>query len=250
MITKYYRPATLDEAIALAARPDAVVLAGGTGINADPSLSAVVAVDLQATGLSGISADAVVVRIGATTTLQDVADADQVPPVLRDLAQREAPRIIRNAATVGGTIGVADFESPLLTGLLAFGAEVSLAGPGSTTVRTLDELLGDPDALDGAIITSISVPIRGTAAACDTARTPMDRPIVLAVAHRGVGGDVRLAMSGVADRPVVVDPERIGDLAPPHDFRGSSEYRGSIGSVLAGRALRAVGARTAGGEPS
>ncbi len=240
MITKYHRPLTLDEAIALAARPDAVIIAGGTTVNADASGSTGLAIDLQALELSGIETDGEAVRIGATTRLAEVVDSDLVPDVLRDLARREAPNTIRNAATIGGTIGTADPESQLLSGLLAFGATVTVARTGSTTVHDLTEILDDAALLDGAIITSVAVPSNGVAAAERTARTPMDRPIVMAVAHRDTSGVVLLAMAGVAPRPVIVEPDRIGDLDPPSDFRGSSEYRAQIASVLAGRVLAAV----------
>jgi putative selenate reductase FAD-binding subunit len=241
MITEYHRPLTLDEAIVLAADPDAVILGGGTTVNADPATAASVAVDLQALDLSGIAVDGHVVRIGAMTRLQDIVESDEIPTVLADLAHREAPNTIRNAATIGGTIAAADAESQLLTGLLAFGAKVSLARDGSTSEHSIDELLHDASLLSGSIITSISVPTSGTAAADRTARTPMDQPIVLAVAYRGSGGNIVLAMSGVAPLPVIVDPGRIEDVEPPSDFRGSSEYRRQVGVVLADRVVAAIG---------
>jgi probable selenate reductase FAD-binding subunit len=241
MITEYHRPLTLDEAIALAADPNAVILAGGTTVNAEPGLSASVAVDLQALDLSGIDADGEVVRIGATTRLQDIVDSDGVPTLLRDLARRQAPNTIRNVATIGGTIAAADPESQLLTGLLAYGATVSIARDGSMTEHSIGELLNDASLLDGSIITSVSIPTDGTAAADRTARTPMDQSIVMAVAYRGRDGDVRLAVSGVAPVPVIVDPAELEELDPPADFRGSTEYRRQLASVLAGRVLSAVG---------
>ena len=244
MITKYYRPLTLDEAITLTTRPDAVIIAGGTTVNTDAAGPPVVAIDLQALALSGIETDGDAVRLGAMTRLVEVVDSDLVPDVLRDLARREAPSTIRNAATIGGTIGTADSESQLLSGLLAFGATVVLARTGSTTEHSLTAILDDAELLDGAIITSVAVPSGGVAAADRTARTPMDRPIVMAVAHRDTSGVVLLAMAGVAPRPVIVEPDRIADLDPPSDFRGSSEYRTQIAVVLANRVLAAV----AGGE--
>ncbi|MEA2024764.1 MAG: FAD binding domain-containing protein [Actinomycetota bacterium] len=246
MITQYHRPLTLDEAIALTARPDVVIIAGGTSVNSDPGRSPVTAVDLQALDLAGIDTDGESIRIGATTLLQDLVDSALVPAVLRDLARREAPNTIRNAATVGGTIGAVDPESELLAGLLAFGATVTLAHAGSTTEHTLDEILDDSTLLNGGIMTSVSIPSNGLAAADRTGRTPMDRPIVMAVAHRSHGGEVRVAMTGVSTRPVVVDPEQIDALDPPSDFRGSSGYRKSLALVLAGRVFATV----TGGEPT
>jgi putative selenate reductase FAD-binding subunit len=241
MITEYHRPLSLDEAITLAAEPNTVILAGGTTVNAESTSSASVAVDLQALDLSGIDTDGEIVRIGATTRLQDIVESDEVPALLRDLAHREAPNTIRNVATVGGTIATSHPESQLLTGLLAYGATVTVVGDGSTTEHSIDELLDGASLLDGSIITSISVPTSGTAAADRTARTPMDQPIVMAVAYRGSDGDVRLAVSGVAPVPVIVEQAAFEELDPLADFRGSTRYRRHLVSVLAGRVLAAVG---------
>lgn len=245
MITQYHRPFTLDDAVALLARPDAVVLAGGTSINADPGRAPKTAVDLQALDLAGIELDADMVRIGATSRLQDLVDSALVPSILRELAHREAPNTIRNMATVGGTIGASNAESELLAGLLAFGTRVTLARSGSSTEHALADVIADQRLLNGAIITAITVPSGGQAAADRVVRTPMDRPIVAAVAYRS-GDTMRLAMTGVAAVPTVVDPDNMADLDPPPDFRGTAGYRRSLAEVLAQRVLAAV----TGGEAS
>jgi CO/xanthine dehydrogenase FAD-binding subunit len=237
---KYYRPLTLEEALTLLALPDAVVLAGGTALNAHPARANLAAVDLQALHLGGIETGGGWVRLGAMTRLREVVDSDLVPGTLRDLARLEAPGTIRDAATIGGTVGAADPESPLLTGLLAFGARVSVARPGSIADIPLEAILDDAQVLAGAVITSVTVPVSGQAAAQGTARTPMDRPIVIAVAHRDAAGTTRTAVSGVALHPVLVDPGRIVELDPPADFRGSSAYRAHLATVLTTRALAAI----------
>ncbi len=240
MITEYHRPTTLDDATALSALPDAVIVGGGTVVTANPGANATVAVDLQSLALDGVNGDGDAVHIGAMTRLTDMVTSDLVPPMLTDLARREAPNTIRNAATIGGTIGVADPESQLLVGLVAFGATVTLVRSGSSTEHILVDVIGDSLLRDGAIITSVRVPTGGSAAADRTARTPMDQPIVTAVAHRAIDGTVTLAVSGVAAGPVVVDPGDIENLDPPPDFRGSAEYRAHLGQVLTARVLAAV----------
>ena len=245
MITQYHRPFTLDDAVALLARPDAIILAGGTSVNADADRAPKTAVDLQALDLAGIELDGDMVRIGATSRLQDLVDSALVPSALRDLAHREGPNTIRNMATVGGTIGSADAESELLAGLLAFGTRVTIARSGSSTEHPLEDVLADRSLLNGAIITAIAAPTVGVAAADRVVRTPKDRPIVAAVAYRD-GDAVRLAMTGVAPVPTVVDPDNVADLDPPPDFRGTAEYRRSLAGVLAERVVAAV----TGGEPS
>lgn len=240
MITGYLRPHTLDEALELAARTDAVVLGGGTAVNARPIPQPAVAVDLQALDLGRLDVDSGALRLGATVRLQELVDSDRVPEVLRELARLEGPSTIRNAATLGGTVGAADPESPLLTGLLAYGAIVGVSRVGATAEHPLDAVLGDRRLFEGGIITGVAIPIGSHAAAHGTARTPMDSPIVMVVGHRAADGTVRIAASGLAPRPVLVVLDRLGELAPPGDFRASSSYRLHLAAVLGARVLASL----------
>ena len=70
-----------------------------------------------------------------------------------------------------------------------------------------------------------------------TGRTPADTPIVSVAVRRCSDGD-RMAVTGVAPTPVLVDPENpTVSLQPPSDFRGDSEYRMHLVKILASRAL-------------
>lgn len=246
MITEYHRPSTLEQALHIAASPGAVVVAGGTWVNAHPDPGRSIAVDLQALDLGGIEAPADTAWIGAMTTLQELVDSPAVPDTLRELARREAPRTFRNMATIGGTIGAGDPESQLLAGLLAYEARVVAARPGPQATFDLDELLGNPRTLGTAIMTSIAIPTGGAAASVRTARTPADTPIVTVVGRRHEDRTV-LAMTGVAHRPMVVDPLRIDDLRPPADFRGSSAYRRHLAATLGARVLDSLDRQAAAG---
>lgn len=240
MITQYHRPSSVDDAVDLLQKPGSVPLGGGTVVTVLSDHTSTTVVDLQDLDIAGITTIAESTRIGAMARLQDLVESSVVPPVIRELAHREAPNTIRNAATIGGTIGAMDPESELLAGLLAFGASVTVTGTTGSTEHPLDGLLDDPGLLEGAIITSVSVPSGGVAAADRTARTPRDQPIVAAVAHRDDNGATVIAMSGVAGRPVIVDPDALEDLDPPADFRGSGEYRKHLALVLARRVADAV----------
>ncbi len=237
MITEYYRPESLAEAIDLNARTDSVVIGGGTVVNAQPTDVAAV-IDLQALGLSGIERDGDHLRIGATTTLKAISDGPAVPTTLRDLARRELPSGLRERATLGGTIAAGDAESELLTALLAFGAILEIVDRDGTRSVDIPSFFAAPT----GIIVAVDIPGTGTAATERTGRTPMDRPIVCAVSHRAPDGTVRLALGGVSDTPVTVDPAGIDDLEPPGDFRGSSAFRKHLAKVLAKRVIAAVGA--------
>lgn len=121
-IRSYRRPASLDDALALMARPGIATapLGRGTALNAAPDGASEEVVDLQALGLEAMTRDGPTLTYGAMARLQDVVDHEWTPPVLRDLAHREAPSTLRNAATVGGTVAAADWESGFLAGLLAY----------------------------------------------------------------------------------------------------------------------------------
>ena len=237
-VTHYERPRTLDEALRLLERPTAVVLAGGTHVNAVPS-EPVEMVDLQSLGLGGIARiDTATLRFGALLSLQELADSPEAPAVIRDAARRERPSTLRTQATLGGTLVVADRESELLAALLAHDAHVSVVDRSGSTELALETLLETLPLSRGRIVVSVTIATDGRSFAARTGRTRADRPIVAVVARVTPDGETRVAACGVAATPILV--ESIDDLDPPADFRGSGEYRRSLAEILAARALAGV----------
>ena len=240
LVTAYHRPATIDEALDLLGSPQRVALAGGTTLNADREPSELEAVDLQALGLDGIdAADEGRVRIGATATLDSVRRCELLPDSLRELARAEQPSTLRTLATVGGLVAKGSAESLLLAGLLAHDCRVELAGPAGAdpSERGLGELLaaGLPE---GALITTVTVDHSGRTAVARTGRTPADVPIVAAYGRR-TEGFVAMALTGVADHPVLVDVfDPTAGLDPVADFRGSREYRLHLAATLTARVMQ------------
>jgi CO/xanthine dehydrogenase FAD-binding subunit len=265
-LKEYYRPQTLDEALALLRRDATTVpLAGGTHLV--PALTASAVVDLQALGLDELVADGPRVNFGAMVRLQRLVKSarDQVGEFVAEAARREGPLTYRNAATIGGTIAIGDPSSCLLIALLVLDAQVQLRLPAPATV-SLDRLLDDPHKfLGGGLITSVTaLSAAGTpgVAMATVARTPRDKPIVAAAVRMADAGelcsDVQIALAGVADRPVrayeaeerlkgqplekgLVD-EAIASaltcLHVPSDFKGSQGYRCSMAATLTWRALQ------------
>ncbi|MDW8269509.1 MAG: FAD binding domain-containing protein [Anaerolineae bacterium] len=238
-IRAYYRPSTLAEALQLLARSGitTAVLAGGTYLNAHAEGVDEV-VDLQALGLEGVAVADGRLHLGTMTRVQTLVETAAAPTVLRQVAHREGPNTFRHQGTIGGVIVRADPESELLAALLVFEAEVTVQNmAGSRTLSLADFLADVPAALAGGILTAVSVATTGAAAAERVARTPADSPIVAALGRKTPDGRLLLALCGVAKTPVLVAPERLNDLDPPADFRGSSEYRRAMAILLSERVL-------------
>lgn len=238
---EYHRPGSLDGAVALLGGPGTVILAGGTWVNAGERPRGHTLIDLQALGLDTISETSDGLVVGAMTTLTALSTHSAVPNWLRDLARREQPSALRTVATVGGTLFACGWESTLLAGLLACDAIAMTVGADGQTEIPVADLLGDRELAKDRIVSAVKLSIDGVAAVHTTARTTADRPIVGCVARRAADG-IRLAISGIAATPLVIDADRIAELEPPSDFRGSSEYRAHLAQVLSARAITEIGA--------
>jgi len=237
-ISAYWRPSSIEEALTYLGRPGAMVIGGGTRLHALSGAELLEVVDLQDLGLAAIERlgpDAMV--IGAMATLQELAESNDVPAAIREAAKHELPSTLRAQATVGGCIAGADRESELLATLLAHDAAVHLAEDEQVEELTLEALLPRMPLGAGRIITAVTIDTRGTTAVARSARTHADRAIVSAVA-RVVDGERRLALSGVADTPVLVD--QAGGLEPFSDYRGSAEYRRNLAEVLVSRVMKEI----------
>ena len=238
-VSGYRRPASLEEALVLLERPGTVVLGGGTKVNAEPTAEPIAVVDLQALGLHDIDrVDGDTLRIGATVTLQQLVDCGDMPAVVREAAQREEPSTLRAQATIGGSIVAADPESELLATLLVHDAVVSLVGAAGREELTLEALLAELPFPAGRIVTGVVIDATGRSFVARAGRTRADRAIVAAAVRIRPDGEQRIALSGVAQTPIVIGAA--DELEPPGDFRGSSEYRRALAEVLVARALEAL----------
>ncbi len=242
MISNYHRPAQLDEALALLNRGDAssMVIAGGTVLAAAELPEATEVIDLQTAVGAAIDRRGDRVVYEAMARLQDVADHDATPPLLVELARREGPNTLRNASTIGGSVAEANSESELLAGLLVHEAIVTIERPDGPKESSIEDVLGDPKSPVGGIVTQISAAIAGETASARTGRTPADTSIVAATG-RVVSDGIRVALTGVATTPILVNPDDLSELDPPADFRGTSEYRKDLAVTLARRVLAQLG---------
>lgn len=244
MITDYFRPTTLDEALALLSQPNTVPLGGGTLLS-HPSPDPVSVVDLQALGLNRIHKKGNNLEIGATVTLQQLLESEHCPEALKTALKLEAPLNLRNSATVAGAVVTGDGRSTFACALLAMDAKLSVISEQSSVISVGEFLPLRPRGL----ITQIVIPLQAKFAFEYVSRTPSDKPIVCAALAQWSTGRARLAVGGWGKSPTLAmdgtEAEGLDSAArnacheATDDF-GSAEYRMDVAATLAKRWLESL----------
>ncbi len=279
----YRAPESLEEGLGLLAAGDgdARVLAGGQSLIpmmalrlARPSLL----IDLRRVGgLAGIRVDAAGMQIGALTT-QLVAERHPAvrasSPLLLEALEFIGHPAICSRGTVGGSLCHADPAAELPAVALALEAELTARSlrRGERTIAAQDFFLGPfTTALEfDEVVTGVGLPAppqpRGSCF-LEVSRRPGDFAMVGVAASVVRNGDrvldLRLALSGVGDRPRLfaldeleldaqaapeslfkVAGRSVGSRLRPHeDLHASAAYRKHLATVLTERALRKAYAR-------
>lgn len=282
----FAEPQTLQEASELlAADPwGTKVISGGTAVvlmMQQGLISPDVLVSLgRIPNLRGIDRDGGLLRIGAATTLAEVAASPSVrasaPSLVSACSVVGNPRI-RNVATLGGNLAEADYASDPPATLASLGASCTVRGPeGERTVAVRDLITGFYETVlgTGELVTRIDVPVpsaaRGAVYAKYRSRSSEDRACV-GVAARvdlldGTVSDLDVVVAAVASTLQRVPPALAGvvgrvldaDVAeevahayadaidPMDDARGSAWYRRRMIRVFVRRALQESVARAGG----
>lgn len=256
-LAEYHKPATLDEALKLLRRTriKTVPLAGGTSLVPGAARDVQAVVDLAALDLSFVR-QGQGLQLGATTRLQALADHEAVRAyadgVLGKAILDSASRHTREAASLAGSIVAAPGNSPLFTALLALDARLIVRTARSTREDeiTLPYWMPQPRSLILRVLLP-AWPGDARAAYEKVARTPADLPIVCVAARASIDldqlRDVRLALGGVAEKPIVITQpagsiEELAQLAvstvtPPDDYFATAGYRREMIHVLVRRVL-------------
>jgi probable selenate reductase FAD-binding subunit len=256
-LTEYHKPATLDEALKLLRRTriKTVPLAGGTSLVPEAARDVQAVVDLDALDLSFVRPGPDL-QLGATTRLQALADHEAVRAYAAGMLVKaildSASRHIREAASLAGSIVAAPGNSPLFTALLALEARLIVRAARGTREDEIALPYWTPQ--PRSLILRVVLPAwpgNMRAAYEKVARTPADLPIVCVAARASIDQhelrDVRLALGGVAERPIVITQSAgsVEDLAqlavstvtPPHDYFATAGYRREMIGVLVKRIL-------------
>lgn len=247
----YHRPKTVEEALSLLEA--GVPLAGGTRVVPQRrQLEAVI--DLQDLGLNQTEALKSGWRMGATVTLQGLYDfASDRLPALATACRNEAALNIRNQATLAGALLSGEGRSPLLCALLALDPQLALE-PASQSL-SLQEFMETREEGEPRLVTDFEFSMPAGMAYEAVARSPMDRPLVVAAAIRGANGadapSFRVALGGHGSAPIsftVSSPDEAAGLAEvaaeayreAADPWASGEYRSAAAKTLVARVVQEV----------
>jgi len=280
-VTRFVEPLTIEEACsALAADPwGAKALAGGTALVLMMRQGLVNPKTLVSLGalqhLRGIEAEDGFIRIGARTTLNEVA----VSPIVSALSPSLAAACslvgnirIRNLATLGGNLAEADYASDPPSVLVGMDATCIVQGSSAQRIVPVGELITgfySTSLAPDEIITAVLLPVAGDAHRRSSykkyvSRSSEDRPCVgvavMADFNAGVVAHLSVVVGAVAEVPQrfdelvtpaigrPLDQQTVSEIAgayaaaidPMEDARGSAWYRRQVTEVFIRRALEEV----------
>lgn len=160
MITEFFKPATVAEAVELKRKnPDALFMAGGSWINSSRSgLNPEKAISVTGLNLTNIEKANDVLSVGAAVTLQELADFPLTPKAVRENLMSFRNRNIRNQGTLAGAIAAKQPAFQIIPLMIALQAELILANGKIVSVE--EYVLGPSDDL----ILSVRLPLGAKAA--------------------------------------------------------------------------------------
>ncbi len=268
-------PATLDEALdALAAHPEAHVLAGGTDFMVEVNFGHRRPDDVVALRrvdeLRRWSVAADTIRLGGGVTCTQLMDLDLArhAPALAQAARTVGSPQIRNAATIGGNLGTGSPAGDLLPVLAALDATILLRSATASRRLSIHEFLVGPKRTalaPGELVVEVVVPIaRGpqeflkvgvrnamVIAIASIALVVQDGAVAVAAGSVGPtvlrARDAEVWLSAHSDGESEATAAEFGrrvaaEMRPIDDHRSTAVYRRRAVEVMAARALRRVAA--------
>ena len=223
--------------------------------------------------LSHLDQDASTIKIGATTTVQEIYKSQKLKGMsgnfLKQVAGTVAATALRNTITAGGNLAAQLWWSDLPVAYLILDAEVVCRlGKPKRTVSVV-QIINDTPAKflkKGEIISEILVPCFGNNTGCDfrkQIKTHHDYPTITAATRitlkNGLISEARIACNAVTPfpfrcqeaekmlvgkNPTAENIEKAAEKAANsikyrEDFRASKEYRQEVFQVMVRRSLEA-----------
>lgn len=181
-----YKPTTLQEAVEIKSRTDAIPYAGGTDLMVKNIPDAVYLFLNDIDELKQITQDDEYIRIGAAVTFTQALADDLIPPLMKEAISRIAAPAIRNAGTFGGNLGNASDKADSVLAGFALDARVRLVSVSGERTIPFDDFCvrrGVTNIGDDELIAEILLPIEKCA---------------LPYYYKKIGGRSALAISRVA----------------------------------------------------
>ena len=209
--------------------------------------------------LSGVDVEEQVVVIGSAERHMDLARHPLVREHLPMLAKVEGAvgnARVRAQGSIGGNLCFAEPKSDVATALVAYSAEVTLAGPDGRRTVAVEEFVAGPyfaDKEPDELLINIRVPIpsAGTRAVYLKYQVT-ERPTVgVALLHDESAGNCRLVVGAVGevqtlwmfDEPGEIDVDSVAaEIDPTPDLTGSEVYKRHVAAVFIRRAMDAMAA--------
>ncbi len=246
MISDYYRPETLEDALALLTdeEKNCRPLGGGTRLSRLHREKFAV-VDLQNVGLDGINQEGQRIQVGATVRMAALLKNKDIHPEIRRAIRIDASENIRNMATLGGWLVSSGGRSVFSTLLLALDTTLTWE-PGEKRVRMGNWLPLRESESPGALLVDAEWWVRPYVVFEYVSRSPKDKPILIVAAVQWGSGRTRIALGGFGKVPIVVmdGPDDTGvDVAcrdachDAEDQWATADYRREVAAKLALRCL-------------
>jgi carbon-monoxide dehydrogenase medium subunit len=260
----YHKPASLKEAVSLAAsHSEGKLLAGGMTLL--PTMKQRLAAPSDIIDMSkldelrGISVKDGAVTIGAMTrhvAVATSADVQKAIPALAALAAGIGDPAVRNKGTCGGSIANNDPAADYPAACLALGATITT---NKRSIKADDFFTGlfDTALGEGEIITAVSFPIPDKAN-YQKFRNPASRYAIVGVFVAKKGADVKVAVTGAGSSGVfrqtdfetalkakfaadAIDGKKQSPGNLNSDIHADAEYRAHLIGVMTKRAVAAAG---------
>ncbi len=247
---EYFRPSTVDEAVALLVRhgDEAKLLAGGHSLIPAMKLrltSPRVVVDIgRVSGLNYIRESDGHIAIGAMTTHYAIEASTLLAsrcPLLPETAARIGDAQVRNRGTIGGSLVHADPAADWPAAILALDAEIELAGPSGRRRVGVDRFFVDllqTATAANEVLCEIRVPATPRSVAYEkTEQKASGFALAGAAVVVARPGEVRVGVTGVAAKPyraAAVERVLSGVARPTPDLIASA-------AAMAGEGVQALG---------